>query len=335
MQAQDRAAIYARTLDRQALHLIILPTEKCNFRCTYCYEDFLIGNMKRELIDGIKNLLMARVEDVSAFSISWFGGEPLLTLNSIIEINHHCMNLIVDKPGASFTSDITTNGFLLTEDVFLKLIAAQVQSFQITLDGPAPIHDLTRIRKDRSGTFEVIWRNLLSIASHAHSDESWNVTLRLHYDAETIDHLEPLVDDICSKLIPTGRFNVHFHSIEKLGGANDGAIKSATKEHHQRAKGLRDKIARVTESESTSLAAAIENYVCYAAKANSLLIRADGRIGKCTVALSDPRNDIGQLHPDGTLALKGDRIAPWLRGIASGNKSELACPLRSLPALVS
>jgi len=45
----------------------------------------------------------------------------------------------------------------------------------------------------------------------------------------------------------------------------------------------------------------LENYICYASKANSLVIRADGRIAKCTVALNDERNHIGDLKPDGSL----------------------------------
>jgi len=31
-----------RSLSPRHQELILLPTEKCNFRCTYCYEDFVI-----------------------------------------------------------------------------------------------------------------------------------------------------------------------------------------------------------------------------------------------------------------------------------------------------
>src|SRR5579885_3181142 len=36
------------------LQLILLPTEQCNFRCTYCYESFLRGQMPEWLVNGIK-----------------------------------------------------------------------------------------------------------------------------------------------------------------------------------------------------------------------------------------------------------------------------------------
>jgi hypothetical protein len=34
--------------------LILLPTEKCNFRCTYCYEDFELGRMKESTILALR-----------------------------------------------------------------------------------------------------------------------------------------------------------------------------------------------------------------------------------------------------------------------------------------
>lgn len=43
----------AATIRRDAQQLIILPTEKCNFRCTYCYEDFLISKMKEPVQIGV------------------------------------------------------------------------------------------------------------------------------------------------------------------------------------------------------------------------------------------------------------------------------------------
>ena len=39
------------------LHLILMPTEQCNFRCTYCYEDFAHDRMSPRVVAGIKRLL--------------------------------------------------------------------------------------------------------------------------------------------------------------------------------------------------------------------------------------------------------------------------------------
>jgi len=46
------------------LNLIILPTEACNFRCTYCYETFENKKMPRPVVTGIKSLIDRRGEDL-------------------------------------------------------------------------------------------------------------------------------------------------------------------------------------------------------------------------------------------------------------------------------
>jgi uncharacterized protein len=60
------------------LQLIILPTEQCNFRCVYCYELFDYGLIRQEVVEWIKNLLIARKSSLKYLSVSWFGGEPLI-----------------------------------------------------------------------------------------------------------------------------------------------------------------------------------------------------------------------------------------------------------------
>ena len=49
-----------------------------------------------------------------------------------------------------------------------------------------------------------------------------------------------------------------------------------------------------------------DDYICYASRPNSLIIRSNGDVGKCTVALYDERNKIATLQPDGTM-----KSNPW------------------------
>src|SRR5215211_2329775 len=73
----------------ESLHLIVLPTEQCNFRCTYCYEDFSIGRMSSEVIQGVKRLIDRRLPSLKSLSVSWFGGEPLLGRAIVEDISEH------------------------------------------------------------------------------------------------------------------------------------------------------------------------------------------------------------------------------------------------------
>lgn len=47
----------AELLSNQSQELILFPTEQCNFRCTYCYEDFKLGRMSNGTVNGIKALI--------------------------------------------------------------------------------------------------------------------------------------------------------------------------------------------------------------------------------------------------------------------------------------
>jgi sulfatase maturation enzyme AslB (radical SAM superfamily) len=91
------------------LNLIILPTEACNFRCTYCYETFENKKMPRPVVTGIKSLINRRGEDLDRLDISWFGGEPLLALDVITEITKHALD-VAKTDGFTFHSGMTTNG---------------------------------------------------------------------------------------------------------------------------------------------------------------------------------------------------------------------------------
>ncbi|MGP6240370.1 radical SAM protein [Cuniculiplasma sp. SKW4] len=100
------------------MNLIILPTEKCNFRCIYCYEDFNIGLMKPEVEEGIKNLLKVRGPELRSLQIGWFGGEPLLEFQIIESIMSYILESMPKSPYINIMSNITTNGFQLDKRIF-------------------------------------------------------------------------------------------------------------------------------------------------------------------------------------------------------------------------
>ena len=68
--------------------------------------------------------------------------------------------------------------------------------------------------------------------------------------------------------------------------------------------------------------------ICYAARANAFVIRPDGRVAKCTVALDDERNTVGRLRKNGDVVIDPSRHLPWLQGLVSGDAVALNCPAR-------
>ena len=317
----------ALSLDSRILELILLPTEKCNFRCTYCYEDFALGKMPASVTDGVKNLIQRRSDSVRLLKLSWFGGEPLLALDTIFDIAGFAQEACVAS-GSLMTGGLTTNGYLLNEKVSRRLAQLNHRSFQITLDGDREEHDRTRLRADGRGTFDRIWSNLRLLGE---MDDPFDVTLRIHVSASNQDSVRRLLDRINEQLAPYGKFRIHFHRISDLGGSGGKTVTELTWGAYKKILG--DLTGRSSVEASSEAALSEAGEICYAAKTNSLLIRADGRVGKCTVALYDPRNDVGTLAQDGTIQFHDDRLRLWFEGFRNFDPDTLGCPLATLPRL--
>jgi len=332
------------------MELTILPTEKCNFRCTYCYEDFEIGRMKPHIIAGVKQLLTVRAPDLRELSISWFGGEPLLALGVMREIASHA-KFLSSCHGFRFSGGATTNAYNLTQSVLAELVGLNQTFFQITLDGWKEVHDRTRRRADGGGTFERIWANLLAAKA---TNLEFQIQLRIHVSHDNHDSLMTLCRAIYEEFGQDKRFYIDVQDVRNLGGEGGKSItpvaatpfrQIAARLRYLAANGVQPPVTEtpvqvpapdnerpVGESAGSraGYAQSSEPYICYASKPNHLLIRANGRIGKCTVALDDERNDIGWINPDGSLGIDQDKAAIWSEGFATFDLADLACPLATL-----
>ena len=55
--------------------------------------------MPRPVVTGIKSLIDRRGEDLDRSGYCWFGGEPLLALDVITEINRHALDVAPKTDG--------------------------------------------------------------------------------------------------------------------------------------------------------------------------------------------------------------------------------------------
>lgn len=345
----------AAALTPRHQELILLPTERCNFRCTYCYEDFLIGAMKAPIREGVKNLISNRVPDLSTLHISWFGGEPLVARAIVLEIQRHA-HAECARHGTALSGHMTTNGYFLERELFEELVDHGNNAFQITLDGWGDDHDRVRKQGNGKGTFERIWANLGAMRL---SERDFRITIRIHARRDNTAGLRKLVERIARQFGTDPRFELDFQHLRDLGGEGGQSIESPLSWREMRS--LEGELREVYRAILAPTDNAAENPVagpvplegaisealadsqrtersasgpsagiCYAAKPNSLLVRADGRIGKCTVAMNDVRNTIGSIEPDGGLVIDNDRLKPWIRGMATRSRRDLECPLMGL-----
>jgi uncharacterized protein len=306
------------------LHLILLPTERCNFRCTYCYEDFTIGRMNAATIEGVKRLVEHRLDELQSLTISWFGGEPLLARTVVEDISEYIVRVTAAHQDVHYDADITTNGYLLDSATVTRLAELGIGLFQISLDGPESFHDQTRVRANGQGSFRQIWNNLLAIRD---GTADVHVMLRIHLTPANLPSMQEFLVQIRETFLGDTRFSVLLKPVEHLGGPNDDSIEIISQEDRPRV--LAELEALVIEGGDAGRLYPAPS-ICYASNSNSLMIRANGLVGKCTVALTDPANTIGRLTQDGSLIIDNQRLRPWLRGWESHDLAVLECPYNSL-----
>lgn len=167
------------------LTLTIAPTMNCNFRCVYCYEKDSICNVKMtpEIQRGILDFIQEKAPTICTLNITWYGGEPLLAWDVVIELTHKMQKLCVENQ-IEYSASIITNGYLITEDIAKQFKELSINNVQITLDGPKEVHDQRRVLADGGGTFDRILKNVKLLTGYT------SVNIRVNIDTENVNTLE-------------------------------------------------------------------------------------------------------------------------------------------------
>ncbi len=294
----------------RGFHLILLPHENCNFRCTYCYESFARGIMNPQVVCGLERLVERKAAQGNDFTVSWFGGEPLLARDIVLRLSDSFRRSCA-RHKVSYRSGMTTNGSLLSPSVLEDLVAQEVRTFQVTLDGPEELHNLNRKAVGGRGTFAKI-RNNIVLASQ--SQHEFSMTIRINYGEEhTRERMEPFLEELKSDLGNDPRFKLHFHAIGRWGGPNDDELAvCGTHEVGRR----REELVETAAQHGFAPKMVREHLrphgsACYAGRKSSIVVGSDGAIYKCTVAFDDPVNRVGQILEDGHLSLDQEKWSLW------------------------
>lgn len=184
----------------QTLHATIMLTDFCNFRCPYCYQSHSGGELSSKELPALKKFIQKHApQKTSTVNLSWFGGEPLLNLNPLFEIEEYLVQNRI-----SGDSHITTNGYLITEKLLNDLRSkTRVQSFQITLDGLKNTHDKTRILSSGKGTFEKIIHNIQLAIEH-----EFTTIIRINLSKKN-KNLKPFLSYINSLNLNKNFYSIH------------------------------------------------------------------------------------------------------------------------------
>ena len=138
-------------------HITLLVIQECNLRCTYCYGDYGSygdsGYIDAETaIHIIDNIVLKST--LRKFSISFFGGEPLLNFPVIKEVVHYCEKIERDS-GIRFVFGITSNGTLINSEMERFFMEHKIQ-VKISLDGDKEQNDKNRMNAKGQGSYDEV-----------------------------------------------------------------------------------------------------------------------------------------------------------------------------------
>jgi uncharacterized protein len=309
--------------DERGFNLILMPHENCNFRCTYCYEEFKRGKMNRDVVESLKRFVDRSVSDWEGMTVQWFGGEPLLALDLIEELSDSFM-ASCERHGTPYWAGITTNGYLLTSNVIRTLFDARLRRFQITLDGPEAVHNARRRLANSTGTYGRVLANLKGLRGFS---EDFVIRLRVNFDPDSIDSIKRWLPRIARIFADDSRFAIDFQAVGHWGGANDDRTDVFERDAAIRARLDLFEAAFAASFARTTMQGLLSSHgcACYAGRESSVVVGADGTLYRCTIAFDDPRNHVGRITRDGRLLIDQDRWAPWARPDAPLTPKCAAC----------
>lgn len=294
---KERIEIADNNINEFRLH--INPTLDCNFNCWYCYENHVTGSkMNTEALEAAKKFIKSILvkPEIAFFELGFFRGEPLYHFKSVAKnIIEHTGNLCKEL-GKKLHVHFTSNGALVTPEM-VEFLSQYNCGFQITLDGGKAKHDKTRYSKNSVGSYDIIVKNILLLAS-----ANIDVIVRVNYTSENIDSVTSIFDSF--KDVPEEcktRIKFDFQRVwqDRPNEEDETELKIT-------------EIRRRFRHENFIVLA---NYIphdvrdsCYGDKINHILINYNGDVYGCTARDFNKDNRIGFLDESGVIQFDEEKV---------------------------
>jgi len=280
--------------DKRSLGLTIAPTADCNFRCIYCFE---IDKLKKmEMSQDTQERLVEQVKSqashITKLSVNWFGGEPLLALDSVEFMTQQFKQICIDKD-IDYSASMITNGYLFSPEVAKKLKSLDIKFVQITLDGTESIHNKRRFLEDGAPTFSQIVDNLKQSAQIFNGQ----ISLRINVDRENADDL----DEIESMLVNTGLIYIdnvmpNLGYIDSLGGGCYSATQCLTRKEFVDIDYIfKKRLSKYKRNLMTMFYPTLRGTFCGADSCSSHVVGHDGGLYRCWADIGDDSKKVGSL----------------------------------------
>lgn len=300
--------------------LTINPSMNCNFKCWYCYETHVKkSRLSEDIIDRVNTFIRhtAGVSTMKYFSLSFFGGEPLLYFKKDVIPIIDCFVEEGRKHNLQYPISFTTNGYLVNQEFVDYFKSNDLRcALQITLDGYAEQHDEVRFVSARKGSYVEIMDNIRLLARNG-----FFVRLRVNYTEKNIENAYKIAEDLLDLDDETKKNYIlfDFHRVwqnDKVDNVSDLLNKTS------------DIVRDLGFMVSGKFAANNVRSSCYADKRNSAVINYNGDIFKCTARDFTTVKRAGFINETGELIWENDYLERRMNA-KFNNKPCLTC--RILP----
>jgi uncharacterized protein len=276
---------------------------RCNFACDYCYEDPVQRDLRNngltimgeEVCQNIVKFCEDNLEQKSALTVTWYGGEPMLARDLMAALSSDLMEVCKSKESGYFAGMIT-NGYLLHASNVEFLKQARISFLQITIDGPRHIHDQRRPLLSGGPTYDRILNNL----AHLSEDDTLKISIRINVDARNKDYIRDLLLDLRSRDIHKKQnvsvyFSQVFHYTNSCPDISGQCMASSSfaswmVEAYREALRLGFRM---------TLYPAVHIGTCGAVGRASTVIEPDGYTQNCWNTVGNPAMRTGRLTPNG------------------------------------
>lgn len=175
-----------------AINITIYPTQECNARCFYCFEN---GEkrvpMSQETAENVVKYIVNNVTVDDEVVFRWFGGEPL--------VGDHIIDFITEKVDEyfkgklKFSSIVTTNGYNISDELIVRAREKwHTKKFHVTIDGYQEEHNRRKNYVDKS---KDAYQKLL-VDMQKLIDNKIFVVCRFNLDKKNIGQLDDIMKDL-------------------------------------------------------------------------------------------------------------------------------------------
>lgn len=195
------------------LSLTIAPTLQCNFQCVYCYESPSIGIMDENIQDALLVFIKEKIMNINNLNIIWYGGEPMIARDVVYSLSEKIISLCKEND-VQYSASIVSNGSLIQDDDIQMFKRYQIESVQLTLDGPRDTHNVRRAEKKGKNTYDIIFDNINKLCT-----SDIRTTVRINIDLENIDKVSSLLRELLVGITKQKMMKIVFGQVTSLTNA--------------------------------------------------------------------------------------------------------------------